>query len=253
MARLPTRLFPNPYYATGYPISEAYWVNVLVGGTAQDVLLQCFERRCLTYTPGNEPAWQVEAGNVGLHYFVWRYDRAPAPSDAERELSFVSERTGNAEIYVVGDDGTGLRNLTNNPARDYGVAWAPDGRSLAFVSDRGSAADIWVMDADGGNPRNLTPGAGDEYAPAWSPDGRSIAFESFRDGNYEIYVMDADGENQRNLTNNPSADLSPVWSPFSTHIAFTSSRTDTSPGGFRAYSLSRWRGARPCAFRPVGK
>ncbi|MCO5175884.1 MAG: lamin tail domain-containing protein [Thermomicrobiales bacterium] len=67
-------LFENPYYATGYPITEAYWTIVSVGGVSTDVLLQCFERRCLTYTPGNSAGWQVEAGNVGLHYYAWRYD-----------------------------------------------------------------------------------------------------------------------------------------------------------------------------------
>ena len=66
-------LFENPFYGTGRPITEAYWVTVDVGGTPHDVLLQCFERRCLTYTPDNDPGWQVEAGNVGLHYFIWRY------------------------------------------------------------------------------------------------------------------------------------------------------------------------------------
>ncbi|HQZ90252.1 MAG TPA: Ig-like domain-containing protein [Thermomicrobiales bacterium] len=67
-------LFENPYYATGRPISEAYWATVRVGGTPHDVLLQCFERRCLTYTPDNPDGWQVEAGNVGRHYFTWRYE-----------------------------------------------------------------------------------------------------------------------------------------------------------------------------------
>ena len=66
-------LFQDPYFAVGRPITEAYWSVVQVAGTPQDVLMQCFERRCLTYTPGNEPAWQVEAGNVGLHYYAWRY------------------------------------------------------------------------------------------------------------------------------------------------------------------------------------
>jgi hypothetical protein len=68
-------LFENPYFATGLPITEAYWTTVQVGGTPKQVLLQCFERRCLTYTPSNEPGWQVEAGNVGLHYRDWRYAR----------------------------------------------------------------------------------------------------------------------------------------------------------------------------------
>jgi hypothetical protein len=66
-------LFENPFYATGYPITEAYWSRAMVGGSEADVLWQCFERRCLTYTPGNADGWQVEAGNVGLHYFRWRY------------------------------------------------------------------------------------------------------------------------------------------------------------------------------------
>jgi hypothetical protein len=70
-------LFENAFYATGYPITEAYWTTVAVGGVEQDVLFQCFERRCLTYTPGNPEGWQVEAGNVGLHYYLWRYGESP--------------------------------------------------------------------------------------------------------------------------------------------------------------------------------
>jgi thermitase len=67
------RLFEPWFYATGYPITEAYWANVKVAGVVQDVLVQCFERRCLTYTPGNAAGWQVEMGNVGRHYYQWRY------------------------------------------------------------------------------------------------------------------------------------------------------------------------------------
>jgi uncharacterized protein YkwD len=66
------RLFENDFYATGYPIAEAYWASVMLKGTPQDVLVQCFQRRCLTYTPGNDEGWQVEAGNVGQHYQTWR-------------------------------------------------------------------------------------------------------------------------------------------------------------------------------------
>lgn len=38
-------LFPDPYDATGRPVTGAYWTTVLVGGTEKDVLVQCFERR----------------------------------------------------------------------------------------------------------------------------------------------------------------------------------------------------------------
>lgn len=66
-------LFVEPYFAIGYPITEAYWVTADVDGAETDILWQCFERRCLTYTPSNEPGWEVEASNVGVHYYEWRY------------------------------------------------------------------------------------------------------------------------------------------------------------------------------------
>src|SRR5205823_2176744 len=59
-----------------YPIAEAYWALVRVRGVQQWVLVQPFERRVLTYTPGNDPAWQVEMGNVGRHYYTWRYEQS---------------------------------------------------------------------------------------------------------------------------------------------------------------------------------
>ena len=76
-------LFQNPYFATGLPISEPYWATVRVGGTERTVLVQVFERRVLTYTPGNPPGWDVEAGNVGLHYYEWRYTGDDPPAAPE--------------------------------------------------------------------------------------------------------------------------------------------------------------------------
>lgn len=63
----------NWVYAMGYPISEPFWTRVFVGGVEKDVLVQLFERRVLTYTPTNPAGFQVEMGNVGLHYYQWRY------------------------------------------------------------------------------------------------------------------------------------------------------------------------------------
>ena len=73
-------LFLPFFYATGLPIAEAYWTDLKVGGQRQPVLVQAFERRILTYNPANQAGWQVEMGNVGRHYYQWRYGRElPAP------------------------------------------------------------------------------------------------------------------------------------------------------------------------------
>ncbi|MEI6043084.1 MAG: S53 family serine peptidase [Chloroflexota bacterium] len=66
-------LFNPTFYATGLPISEPYWTQVKVSGQVKDVLIQAFERRVLTYTPSNVPEWRTEMGNLGQHYFQWRY------------------------------------------------------------------------------------------------------------------------------------------------------------------------------------
>ncbi len=67
-------------YAVGYPLTEPYWTRTLINGVDTWVLVQAFERRILTFVPGNAPGWQVEAGNVGFHYFVWRYGEPPRPA-----------------------------------------------------------------------------------------------------------------------------------------------------------------------------
>ena len=154
-----------------------------------------------------------------------------------RKLAFLNE--GGCcqfcfNLYVVGSDGSGLRNLTSKlaaggrsgagPASD--PAWSPDGQMLAFVRlNAGLGRPIYVVKADGSGLRNLTPKPVGAYAdPAWSPDGRKIAFVSDRDGNSEVYVMNANGRGQRNLTRNPAYDADPTWSPDGRKIAFVSNR-----------------------------
>jgi hypothetical protein len=61
----------------GYPVTEAYWTKQTVGGKTYDVLVQAFQRQVLTYTPDNAPPWRVQFGNVALHYYTWRYGKAP--------------------------------------------------------------------------------------------------------------------------------------------------------------------------------
>jgi hypothetical protein len=94
-------LFQDPFYATGLPITEAYWANVKVNNTRKDVLLQCFERRCLTYTPGNPEGWQVEAGNVGQHYYAWRYAEPPSGGTPTATTTATESPTSTASVPPV--------------------------------------------------------------------------------------------------------------------------------------------------------
>lgn len=70
-------------YVMGYPITEAYWVEIEVAGKKHMALLQLFQRRTLSYVADFPAGWQVQMGNAGLHYYDWRYNLAkarPAPT-----------------------------------------------------------------------------------------------------------------------------------------------------------------------------
>jgi predicted secreted Zn-dependent protease len=97
------KLFANAFYATGYPLTEPYWTNVLVGGVQKQVLVQVFERRVLTYTPSNPDDWKVEAGNVGLHYYQWRYGASALPQSASSNPPEVSAGAPHSNATVVQD------------------------------------------------------------------------------------------------------------------------------------------------------
>ena len=103
--------------------------------------------------------------------------QAPAWSRDGRTIVFVSWRDGNGEVYAMDADGSGPRNLTQHPAKDFRPAWSPNGRRIAFVSRRDGNAEVYVMNADGSGKRNLTRDrASDDDYPTWSRDGRKLAF-----------------------------------------------------------------------------
>ena len=61
---------------------------------------------------------------------------------ASAKILFRSTREGNGEIYVMNDDGSEVRRLTNTPLSDAAPRWSPDGRTIAFATDMHSAGQV---------------------------------------------------------------------------------------------------------------
>ena len=73
------------------------------------------------------------------------YDIFPAFSPDGKHVAFVSKADGNAEIYLMNSDGSGLIRLTRNTADDSDPSWSPDGSKIVFASNRDGKFAIYEI------------------------------------------------------------------------------------------------------------
>lgn len=152
-----------------------------------------------------------------------------------QKLAFMSPRDGNAEIYVVNKDGSGLRRLTNHPSSDVTPTWSPTGNQLAFTSDRTGRPQIWIMNADGSGQHQITRETWCDR-PTWSPAPfNEIAYASQAGGGYDIKIFDFATRSVRSITHGEGSNESPAFSPNGRHLAFTSSRA----GKYQIFTVDR--------------
>ena len=142
------------------------------------------------------------------------YDLAPS----SRRVAF----SIHGEIFSAPVEEGDLRQLTESPARDRSVSYAPDGRSLAFVSDRSGREEIYIAAADGvAEPRQVTDIDTLKLALCWAPDSKEIAFTS-SDG--KLHKVDTATKQITMLDSSSYGNIgAPVWSPDGKWIAYAKS------------------------------
>ncbi len=209
-------------------------------------------RHAVQLTQGANDAWPVWSPDGTKIAFAGSTVSTPCPPSE-------SEYGCRRDLYVMNNDGTGLRLIAKNAAAP---SWSPHGQRIAFdTSGRGAGmTSIGIVNADGTGERIVaSTSRGSDFAPAWSPDGSTIVYASIRNENWGIFAVPAAGGAEQILRPaRPATDYvdDPTWSPDGRLIAFVAGDgiSIMRPDGSHIRSIFRQRTRFPAgsiAWQPI--
>jgi Tol biopolymer transport system component len=169
---------------------------------------------------------------------------SPAWAPDSRIIYFASSRGGTLNIWKIGVDGSGLRQVTAGGGDDAELDVSRDGKRLVFATLR---LNIGLMQLDlrakpGTNMKIVASDpARNEFGPAYSPDGTHIAFFTNLKGveNESIGIADMNGSGVTQLVRDSQINVFPRWSPDGSRLIFLSFLSAGMVGGeYRGVAIS---------------
>lgn len=176
---------------------NATWALILVGALASTLSAQGADQ-AIYYSV---PSWAPDGGTI----------------------AFESNRDGEAAVYTIRTDGSGLTRLTPKGTPGEQPNWSANGRHLVYTSNRDGVRQLFLMKPDGSDVAAL-PGTTNGFLAAFSPDGRWLLYaaQDKRPSNqYRVFVMHPDGTNRRPLGDLTKSNEDPRWTIDGSRVVFT--------------------------------
>jgi tricorn protease len=151
-------------------------------------------------------------------------ERDPAWSPDGRWIAYLSDQTGEYEIWVTGSDGRTPPRQVTRGANTFRFAprWSPDSKKLAFADKTGT---LWWCDvATGRTVRVDKSDDGEIHDYAWAPDSRWLAYSrpnAAQLQQLQLYALDGA---VTTLSNGMTEDYSPAFDPAGDYLYFVSRR-----------------------------
>ena len=163
--------------------------------------------------------------------------RTPVWSPDGKRIAYLSDATGEYEIWLTNADGTGVpkRLTTDGAPWKFAPEWSPDGKQLAY-GDRKQR--LRVVDVESGGVTDVDRGTREDLDTyVWSPDSKWLAYEKSHPTRLPgIAVWSADSKKGVMLGDGLTADHAPAFSADGLYLFFTSERDY--PITFSAYEFN---------------
>ena len=159
------------------------------------------------------------------------HERDPSWSPDGRWIAYISDATGENEIYLTQSDGKGeTKQITKNGKTfRYLRGWSPDSKYLLFSDPTGA---LYALTAANGEAKLLdTNPTGGAMGGNWSPDSRFIVYNKQSDPRAQqtLWIYDMQGGEKRQVTSGVFNDSSPVFDRKGEYLFFSSNRVFNRP------------------------
>jgi TolB protein len=147
---------------------------------------------------------------------------------AGSKIVFVSDRTGNKEIWVMDYDGSNQHQLTSYRSISTMPNVSPDGTKVAFTSFVHGRPELLIHSLDTGRRIPFYNQSASMNATLdWTPDGNTVIFSSTAAGGYaQLFKANANGGNITRLTNVRAVEVEPKINPKTgADVVFVSGRS----------------------------
>jgi TolB protein len=149
-----------------------------------------------------------------------------AQSLAGSKIYFVSDRTGNMEIWSMDYDGSNQHAITQYHAVTDMPAISPDGKLLAFTTYALGNPKIMLYSTEAVKRVPFyNPVSSAVETPEFTPDGQHLLYAASLEGWVQICISDIDGGNMRRISHVRAIEVSPKVNPKNpTQVVFISGR-----------------------------